>query len=112
MFWSNSSIIFPACLIRPNVYPEQEEMVTTCGLMFGYFTRADVPFEVAHKLVGAAYAELWDLSKCYEPMSLDVIGFPKLTMEQSPFPLHPGAVKLYEEMGLEVPSHLVPPELR
>ena len=110
--YSGTGLVFPACLIRPNVYPGQEEMVTTCGLMLGYFTRADVPIEVAYELVGAAYAELWDLSKCYEPLSLDIIGFPKLTMEQSPFPLHPGAIKLYEGAELEIPSHLVPPELR
>ena len=110
--YSGTGLVFPACLLRPNVYPGQGEMVTTCGLMFGYFTRADVPSEVAFKLVGAAYAELWDLSKCYEPMSLDIIGFPKLTMEESPFPLHPGAVKLYEDMTLTIPSYLIPPELR
>lgn len=107
-----TGLIFPACLLRPDVYPGQEEMVTTCGLMFGYFTRADVPSEVAYKLVGAAYAELWDLSRCYDPLSLDIIGFPKLTMEQGPFPLHPGAIKLYRGMKLEPPSHLIPPELR
>lgn len=110
--YSGTGLIFPMCLLRPGVYPGQEKMLTTCGLMFGYFTRADVPAEVAYKLVGAVYAELWDLSKCYKPMSLDIIGFPKLTMEQGPFPLHPGAIKLYQGMKLEPPGHLIPPELR
>ena len=110
--YSGTGLVFPACLLRPDVYPGQGEVVTTCGLMFGYFTRADVSAEVAYELVGAAYAELWDMSKCYEPMSLDIIGFPKLTMELGPFPLHPGAVNLYRGMKLEPPSHLMPPELR
>jgi len=110
--YSGTGLIFPMCLLRPGVYPGQGKMLTTCGLMFGYFTRANVPAEVAYKLVGAAYAELWDLSKCYKPMSLDIIGFPKLTMEHGPFPLHPGAIKLYRGMKLEPPGHLIPPELR
>lgn len=110
--FSGTGLVFPACLLRPDVYPGQGEMVTTCGLMFGYFTRADVSDEVAYELVGAAYAELWDLSKCYEPMSFDIIGFPKLTMEESPFPLHPGAINLFRGMKLKPPSHLIPPELR
>jgi TRAP transporter TAXI family solute receptor len=110
--YSGTGLIFPMNLLRPGVYPRQEKILTTCGLMFGYFTRANVPAEVAYKLVGAAYAELWDLSKCYKPMSLDIIGFPKLTMEQGPFPLHPGAIKLYRGMKLEPPGRLIPPELR
>lgn len=110
--YSGTGLIFPMCLLRPGVYPGQGKMLTTCGLMLGYFTRADVPAEVPYKLVGAVYAELWDLSKCYKPMSLDIIGFPKLTMEQGPFPLHPGAIKLYRGMKLEPPGHLIPPELR
>ena len=110
--YSRTGLIFPMCLLRPGVYPGQEKMLTTCGLMFGYFTRTDVSAEVAYKLVEAVYAQLWDLAKCYEPMRLDIIGFPKLTMEQGPFPLHPGAVKLYQGMKLEPPDHLIPPELR
>ena len=110
--YNGTGLIFPMCLLRPGVYPGQEKILTTCGLMFGYFTRTDLSAEVAYKLLGAVYAELWDLAKCYKPMSLDMIGFPKLTMEQGPFPLHPGAVKLYQGMKLEPPDHLIPPELR
>ncbi len=83
-------------------------MVTTYGLVFGHFAHKDVSAELIYKLVKAAWEEVWDISLCYEPMGLDIIGFPMLTLEHGPFPLHPGAIKLYRGMGLEVPSHLVP----
>ena len=109
-FYSGTGLVFPVCLLRPDVYPGQEETTTTCGLVFGYFAHKDVSAEVIHKLVKAVWVEVWDLSLCYEPMRFDIIGFPKLTLEQGPFPLHPGAIKLYRGLELEVPSHLVPPE--
>ena len=107
-YYSGTGLIFPACIIRPNVYPGQGEMVTTCGLVFGHFAHKDVSAELIYKLGKVAWEEVWDISLCYEPIRLDIIGFPMLTLEQGPFPLHPGAIKLYQGMGLEVPSHLVP----
>ncbi len=106
--YSGTGLIFPTRILRPNVYPGQEEMMTTCGLVFGHFAHKDVSAELIYKLVKAAWDEVWDISLSYEPMRLDIIGFPMLTLEHGPFPLHPGAIKLYRELGLEVPSHLVP----
>lgn len=107
-YYSGTGLIFPTRILRPNVYPGQEEMVITCGLVFGYFAHKDVSAELIYKLVKASWEEVWDISLCYEPMRLDIIGFPMLTLKQGPFPLHPGAIKLYQGLGLEVPSHLVP----
>jgi len=55
---------------------------------------------------------VWDVSVSYGPLKLDIIGFPRLTLEYGFFPLHRGAVKFYRELGLEVPDRLLPPEIR
>jgi TRAP-type uncharacterized transport system substrate-binding protein len=38
------------------------------------------------------------------------VDFPKQTMEYCDVPLHPGAVKFYQELGLKIPDKLMPPK--
>jgi len=110
--YAGTGLTYHPCMVRGGTYPNQSEHIKTFGLMLGYFTRRDVPAEVGYWVVKAAWAEVWNLSVSYEPLKFDVMRFPKLTLEYGPFPLHPGAVKVYEEMGLKVPEGLLPPELR
>lgn len=109
---SGTGLTYFPYLIRPNTYPGQEEMVTTYGLMVGYFAPKDIGAELICELSEDVWVEADKISIAYEPFKLDIIGFPKLTLEQGPFPLHPGVITFYEKIGLTVPSHLIPPELR
>lgn len=110
--YQGTGLTYPSCLIRVGTYPGQEKNITTFGLMLGYYTQQELPPEIAYSLTKAVWQDVWDVSVCYKPLELDIIGFPKLTLEQAPFPLHSGAVKFYRELGLEVPERLVPPEMR
>ena len=111
-FYRGTGLTYPPCSVREGTYPDQSESIKTFGLMLGYFTRHDVPAEVGYWMVKAAWAEVWNLSASYEPLKLDVIRFPKLTLKYGPFPLHSGAVRFYKEIRLEVPDRLLPPEMR
>jgi TRAP-type uncharacterized transport system substrate-binding protein len=99
-------------VIRAGAYPGQEKNIATFGLVMGYYARQDLPSEVAYRLIKAVWEDVCDVSVSYGPLKLDMIGFPKLTLEYGPFPLHRGAVKFYRELGLEVPGKLFPPEMR
>lgn len=37
---------------------------------------------------------------------------PKNTMKFTKFPLHPGAIRYYRELGVKVPDNLIPPEMK
>lgn len=110
--YKGSGLTYPPAMIRAGAYPGQEKNIITFGLVMGYYARQDLPSEVVYSLVKAVWQDVWDVSASYKPLKLDIIGFPKLTLEYGPFPLHRGAVKFYRELGLEVPDRLLPPEMR
>ena len=107
-----SGLTYPRTVIKAGAYPGQKKNIITFGLLMGYYARKDLPLEVAYSLIKAVWQDVWDVSASYEPLKLDIIGFPKLTLEYGPFPLHRGAVKFYRELGLKVPDRLLPPESR
>jgi TRAP transporter TAXI family solute receptor len=110
--YKGSGLTYPRAVIKAGAYPGQKKNIITFGLVMGYYARKDLPLEVAYSLIKAVWQDVWDVSASYEPLKLDIIGFPKLTLEYGPFPLHRGAVKFYRELGLKVPDRLLPPEMR
>jgi len=110
--YKGSGLTYPPAMIRIGAYPGQEKNIVTFGLLMGYYARQDLPSEVAYSLIKAVWQDVWDLSVSYQPLKQDIMGFPKLTLEYGPFPLHRGAVKFYCELGLKVPNSLLPPEMR
>jgi TRAP transporter TAXI family solute receptor len=110
--YMGTGLTYPSCEIRPGTYPGQEEMITTYGLLVGYFASKDVPADVIFRLSQHVWEEAWAISGAYVPLKFDILGLPKLTLEQGPFPLHPGLIQFYRALGLTVPSHLLPPELK
>lgn len=110
--YKGSGLTYPRTVIKAGTYPGQKKNIITFGLVMGYYARKDLPLEVAYSLIKAVWQDVWDVSASYGPLKLDIIGFPKLTLEYGPFPLHNGAVNFYRELGLKVPDRLLPPEMR
>jgi len=110
--YQGSGLIYPPAVFRARTFPGQEQNVPTFGLVMGYYTKQELPSEVAFSLTKAVWQDVWNVSASYRPLKLDIIGFPNLTLEYGPFPLHTGAVKFYRQIGLEVPDRLLPPEMR
>jgi len=110
--YKGSGLTYPSATIRAGTYPGQEKNIVTFGLVMGYYAKQELSEEVAYHFTKAVWQDVWKISASYEPLKLDIIGFPKLTLEYGPFPLHRGAVKFYRELGLKVPDRLLPPEMR
>ena len=110
--YKGRGLTYPPAVIRAGTYTRQERNIVTFGIVTGYFAREDLPSEVVYNIIKAIWGDVWDVSDSYRPLKQDIIGFPKLTLEYGPFPLHRGAVRFYRELGLVVPDRLLPPEMR
>ncbi len=92
--------------IPSGTYPNQDDDVTTIAQPNILAVDADVPEEAVYQITKAMYENLPFLQNIHpatNAMSLDaaIVGLP--------LPLHPGALRYYEEAGLEIPDNLRPP---
>lgn len=115
--YGGTGLAYPPCFIRPGTYPGQTDSITTCGLLLGYYTHRDVDSKITHGFIRAIWSDLSEISVCYQPLEMSVMGLPMHTLQYGPFPLHRGAVEFYESRfhegaGLEVPTRLLPLEMR
>ena len=91
----------------------QDKAYQTLAFVEGEMCDKNMPADVIYKILKAVYAKRADMAKVdatYREGGL--VNFPKLTMEYCDVPLHPGAVKFYEEGGMKIPAHLLPPEMK
>lgn len=87
-----------------NTYPNQTEPVETIVDVNAYFFSADVPEDVVYDFVKASYEQI-------DELILSFAGADAMTYENVQalvLPLHPGAYKYYEEMGVDVPEAAMP----
>lgn len=81
---------------------EDVETVATGNLIIG---RGDLPDEMVYEMLDQLYSNLDRLSNNYS-------GAKNFNMEEAfngvTIPLHPGAIKFFEDKGLTVPDHLKP----
>lgn len=90
-------------VIPAGTYPGQSTDINTVAQPNLLVVRNDTPDEVVYKVTKTIYENLSFLNnihKATKAMSL------KDAIKGLPVPLHPGALKYYEEMGLVVPAHL------
>ena len=90
-------------IIPSGTYPGQKEVILTISQPNLLVTHKDLPDEIVYMIVKTMYENLDYLKKIHQAtqvMSLDS-AFSGLSI-----PLHPGAVRYYEEMGLTIPSKL------
>jgi len=90
-------------VIPAGTYPGQSTDINTIAQPNLLVVRNDVSDEVVYKVTKTIYENLSFLNnihKATKAMSL------KDAIKGLPVPLHPGALKYYEEMGLVVPAHL------
>lgn len=91
--------------IPAETYPGQTEDVTTVGQPNFLAVNDTVPEEVVYMITKAIFENLPFLQAIHpatNAMSLDV------ATNGLPAPLHPGALRYYEEAGLDIPDHLRP----
>lgn len=69
----------------------------------------DMPEEQAYEIVKAIFEHKDELVQVYVGASWTT---PENTVDFAIAPLHPGVVRYFEETGLDVPDHLIPPEMK
>ncbi|WP_226626212.1 TAXI family TRAP transporter solute-binding subunit [Alloyangia pacifica] len=91
--------------IPAGTYPGQDETVQTVAQPNLLVSTADVPEDVVYDITKAMYENLPFLQSVHGSLK-DMT--PENAMKGVTIPLHPGAVRYYEEMGLTIPDHLLP----
>ncbi|NVK41233.1 MAG: TAXI family TRAP transporter solute-binding subunit [Oceanospirillaceae bacterium] len=90
--------------IPANTYPGQTQEVQTMAQPNFLAVRDDVSEEDVYQLTKTIYENLAFLNgihKATEAMALDK------AIAGLPVPLHPGAARYYQEVGVEIPEHLI-----
>jgi TRAP transporter TAXI family solute receptor len=79
-------------------YPTIEDFIFTVG-------RADLPDDLVYQLVKAVYENQPRLVKV-DPAASEII--PQNVVKNPFLPFHPGALRYYRELGINIPASLVP----
>jgi uncharacterized protein len=98
--------LWPVYEIPANTYPGQSEAVKTIAQPNFLAVRDDIPEEDVYLITKAIYENLPFLHNIHaatKDMALEK------ALAGLPMPLHPGALRFYEEQDIEVPDRLKPP---
>lgn len=95
-------------VIPAGTYKNQERDIPTLAFWAIGVCREDVPEELVYRLTKATLEGRETLMKA-DPSARYVM--PE-NIVNSTIPLHPGALRYYREIGLDVPDRLIPPESR
>jgi hypothetical protein len=88
----------------PGTYPNQTEHIRTIASPNILVTRDDIPEEVVYnvtKVIWENLATLQEIHGATKDMQLEI------AVDGLGAPLHPGALRYYREVGLEIPARLI-----
>lgn len=101
---------FTKVVIPEGTYPGQDRDLSVVGFKTAVVVTEDVSEDIIYEMLNAFYLEeldeLHDRQSALKPVVLE-----EAISGLSGAPLHPGAVRFYEEQGFEIPEELLPPEL-
>ncbi len=98
--------LWPPYEIPAGTYPGQDQAVTTIAQPNFLAVREDIPEEDVYLITKTMYENLPFLHNIHaatQDMALEK------ALAGLPVPLHPGAVRFYDEQGIEIPERLRPP---
>jgi TRAP transporter TAXI family solute receptor len=99
---------FETGTIPKSAYKQMTADTLTLRDRYVYAVRADIDDEIVYKLVKATLDNLPEFQKVHKSL-----GKVKLEdMVRTGIPMHPGAIKAFEEKGIKVPANLIPPEAK
>lgn len=97
--------LWTAYEIPAGTYPGQDEAVVTIAQPNFLAVRDDVPEEHVYLFTKTVYENLPFLHAIHPATKATAID---KAIAGLPMPLHPGAARYYEEVGIEIPAHLKP----
>lgn len=92
-------------VIPAGTYPNQEKDINTIAQPNFLAVRADLDDEAVYLITKTIYENLPFLNAIHKATSVMSV---EKAMAGLPMPLHPGALKYYQEAGLTIPKHLMP----
>ncbi|MDG2139910.1 MAG: TAXI family TRAP transporter solute-binding subunit [Gammaproteobacteria bacterium] len=90
--------------LPPGTYPGQEETITTAASSNVLVARDDVPEEIVYNLTKLLWENLPVLQEIHAATNSMSI---ENALQGIPLPLHRGALRYYEEQGIDIPKHLL-----
>mgnify|MGYP001350692525 CR=1 FL=1 len=93
--------------IPADTYPNQDEAINTIAQPNFLVANADVSEEDVYKITKAIYENLPFLKSVHKATQVMSV---ERALDGLPVPLHPGAARYFREQGVEIPSHLQPPD--
>jgi TRAP transporter TAXI family solute receptor len=96
--------VWRRAVLKAGTYPGQEHEIRTISQPNILVVHQEVPSEVVYALVKNLFTHLSYLRQVHQAAASMA---PERAVTGLSLPLHTGAVRLYREMGLEVPDHLL-----
>ncbi|MDA1370013.1 MAG: TAXI family TRAP transporter solute-binding subunit [Proteobacteria bacterium] len=88
----------------PGTYPNQTELIRTIASPNILVTRSDIPEEVVYNITKVIWENLSTLQEIHSATKDMRLG---IAINGLGAPLHPGALRYYREVGLEIPDRLI-----
>lgn len=96
--------IFVEYTLPSGIYDGVTEEVTTVGIPNIWIVSSEMDEELAYQLTKMMLENIDELIAIHPSAETTTAEF---TVSASPVPMHPGAVRYFEEIGIEVPEHLI-----
>ena len=97
--------VFAPYELAAGMYDGMEEAVQTIGIPNVLVVNADMDEELAYQLTQLLFENTDELIAVHPAANDTTVDF---TMKSTPVPLHPGAIRYFEETGVEIPDRLRP----
>ncbi|MYL23354.1 TAXI family TRAP transporter solute-binding subunit [Vreelandella massiliensis] len=97
--------VFARYSLSENLYEGMDEAVPTIGVPNVLVVNAAMDEALAYQLTELLFEHTDELIAVHPAANDTTVEF---TMESTPVPLHPGAIRYFEEAGVEVPDRLRP----
>ena len=96
--------IFARTTLAGDIYEGVEE-TTVVGVPNVLVASADTSADLIHSITKAMYENIADLQAVHPAANQTTV---ELTLSATPIPLHPGALRYFEEIGADIPDSLRP----
>lgn len=97
--------VFAPYELAAGMYDGMDEAVQTIGIPNVLVVNSDMDEELAYQLTQLLFENTDELIAVHPAANDTTIEF---TMDSTPVPLHPGAIRYFEEVGAEIPDRLRP----
>lgn len=97
--------VFAPYELAAGMYDGMDEAVQTIGIPNVLVVNSDMDEELAYQLTQLLFENTDELIAVHPAANDTTIEF---TMNSTPVPLHPGAIRYFEEVGAEIPDRLRP----